>query len=429
MDYFRNISYTISHLFLLAFFYLFVQHRFSKRKTIGICFLVFMVLNITDILKMNIFPDSSLCYIVVTIFQIFVTQFTGLFLSSKRNSRVLFIGLSASNYVISGSILSSVLYIYTKSTLLALIGGFLLHLAVLIFLVVRIREIWLKGYDKESANNWWQLCLVPVLFYCGFSFIGFFPHTLFEYPDNIPGVLFFVLTMFISYVVVIRYVESESQNNEMFWKNIMVEAYIKGLENHYYLVERSEQNLKILRHDVRHYSVMIDSLLEQGEFEEIKKITSHINDVADENRVVKYCNNLIVNTILTRMIEIAESCDIRIQHDFVIEKEIQPNEYEFASVIANLLENAINCVKDFEKEKRYIKTQIHCTDEHLLIRMENEYETELLFDASTGLPKSRKGGNHGLGMQSVQAFMEQLEGNVGCYCEEGVFKIMLFAKF
>ena len=86
-------------------------------------------------------------------------------------------------------------------------------------------------------------------------------------------------------------------------------------------------------------------------------------------------------------------------------------------------------MKDFEKEKRYIKTQIHCTDEHLLIRMENEYETELLFDASTGLPKSRKGGNHGLGMQSVQAFTEKTGGNIGCYCKNGIFQIIIIAKF
>ena len=220
MDYFRNISYTICHLFLMLFLYLFLNHRFSKKKTIIICFSSFWILTITDCLKLNIFPQSSLCYFVVTIYQIFVTQFTGIYIAEKRNSKVLFIGLSASNYVIAGSIISSVLYIYTKNVMLSVMGGFFLHLVILLFMTIKLRDILLKGWEKESAKSWWQLCLIPVLFYCGFSFIAIFPHSLYEYPDNIPGVLIFILTMFISYVVVMQYVESEAARNGIYWKNI-----------------------------------------------------------------------------------------------------------------------------------------------------------------------------------------------------------------
>lgn len=429
MDYFRNISYTICHLFLMLFLYLFLNHRFSKKKTIIICFSSFWILTITDCLKLNIFPQSSLCYFVVTIYQIFVTQFTGIYIAEKRNSKVLFIGLSASNYVIAGSIISSVLYIYTKNVMLSVMGGFFLHLVILLFMTIKLRDILLKGWEKESAKSWWQLCLIPVLFYCGFSFIAIFPHSLYEYPDNIPGVLIFILTMFISYVVVMQYVESEAARNGIYWKNIMVEAYVKGLENHYYLVERAEQNLKILRHDMRHYSTMIDSLLQQGEYDEIRNITRHINDVSDENKVINYCHNLIVNTIFAKMIEQANAVEVRVKQDIIIDKEIPVNDYELASVIANLLENSITCVKELDEEKRYVDVKIHCTKEHLLIDIQNFYDKVILFDESTGLPKSENGGSHGFGMQSILAFTEKLGGNVGCYSEEGIFRIMLFAKF
>ena len=127
MDYFRNISYMISHLFLMLFLYLFLNHRYSEKKTMLICLLSFWILTITDCLKLNVFPQSSLCDLLVTLFQIFVTQFTGIFISSKRNSKVLFIGLSASNYVIAGSIISSVLFIYTNNIMLSVSGGFFIQ--------------------------------------------------------------------------------------------------------------------------------------------------------------------------------------------------------------------------------------------------------------------------------------------------------------
>ena len=125
MDYFRSSYYAISHIFLMLFIYLFVTHRYSKEKTIGICFSSFFVLTISDCLKLNMFPDSDICYVVVTILQIFVTQFTGIYISDTRDSRALFMGLTASNYVIAGSLAASILHIYTESIFFPLWEAFL----------------------------------------------------------------------------------------------------------------------------------------------------------------------------------------------------------------------------------------------------------------------------------------------------------------
>lgn len=429
MEFYKNISYMLSHLFLMLFIYSFIVHRYSKERTVGICVTSYVLLCTTDCLKLNIFPDSNLCYVIVTLFQIFVVQSSGIFIAKERNSKILFIGLTASNYVIAGSLVSTILYFYTENSALSLVGSFVVHIVILLFLVYKIRDIWHVYQSGGSMKSWWPLCLIPALFYCGFSFLAYFPYTLDENPKCIPGVLFFIVTMFASYVIVFRYVESESNRQGIYWKNVLFASYIRGLENQYYLVEQSEKNLKILRHDMRHFSGMIDSLLEQGEYDEIRKVTKHINDVADENRVAKYCDNLIVNTVLSNMMEKAERFGIAVRQDFFVPKDMPVNAYEFASVVANLLENALFCVKDFAEEKRYVDAKIYCSEDHLLIHMQNVYEEEILFDERTGLPRSRAGGEHGLGMQSVLAFSDKIGGNIGAYCENGLFHIMLFAKF
>lgn len=430
MGYFKNFSYIISHLFLMLFIYLFVTHRYSKRKTIGICFSSFLLLSLSDCLKMNIFPGSSLCYLIVTLFQIFVTQFTGLFISKTRDSKVLFMGLTSSNYVIAGSIAASIFHIYTNNMLLSLIGSSIIHLAILLFLYIKIRDIWLYCYEKEAMKDWWGLCLIPSLFYCGFFCLAIFPYSLYDMPHNIYGVTIFIVTMFASYVAVFRYVESESNRTSVYWKNALFETYIKGLENQYVLVEQSEKNMRILRHDMRHYSNMIDSLLSQGEYGEIRKITEYINGVTDENKVIKHCDNIVIDSILSSMIGKADSLDVDIRPDVSVPKDPPVNKYELAAVIANLLENALICVKDFEqKERRYIEAKIHCTQEHLLIQIKNECEKEIIFDPFTGLPKSKKGRGHGLGMQSISAFSDKIGGNIGCFCENNIFCMIIFAKF
>lgn len=238
-----------------------------------------------------------------------------------------------------------------------------------------------------------------------------------------------MITMLVSYAVVLRYMDSENRQVEEYWKNVMFESYIKGLESQSYLVEQSERNLRILRHDMRHYSMMIDSLLTQKEYNEIRNITGHIKEVVDENRLPRYCENLVVNTVLTAMAEQAQSFQIALHSDIMIPREIPVNEYEFAMVLANLLENAVHSVKNPEPDKRSINVKVHCNAEHLLIDMENECAQEVLFDSATGLPKSRRGKGHGLGTQSVRAFCDKLGGTIDCYCENNRFRIILFVRF
>lgn len=419
----------ISHLFLMLFIYLFITHRYSKTTTKWICFTSFLLLSITDYIKLNLFPHSDLCYLIITLLQILITQSTGIFISKKRNNKVLFIGLSASNYTIIGSVTAAILYIYTKNIPLALLGNFVVHAIVLLILYHSIRNIWIKQYENEYTKDWWKLCFIPVFFYCSFSCIAFFPYTLYDNPNNILGILFFMLTMIVSYIVVLQYIENDSKQKDIYWKNALFESYIKGLENQYYLVEQSEKNIKILRHDIRHYSSMMNELLNQQKYEEIRNILTHIDAVADEHKVIKYCHHLIANTILSKMMEKSSFFDIDVHLDVDIPKTIAVNDYEFSSVIANLFENAINCVKDFEKEDRYIDIRIHCTNEQLFIQMKNRYKEELTFDSLTGLPKSKKNGNHGLGMQSALSFCQKISGTIDCFCQDGFFYITLFAKF
>lgn len=102
---------------------------------------------------------------------------------------------------------------------------------------------------------------------------------------------------------------------------------------------------------MRHFSSMISHLLHQKEYDEIRNTLSYINDVTDENKVVKYTNNLMVNTIISKMMARAASFAVTVHLDIDVEKEIPVNNYEFSAVIANLFENALICVKDFEPEK------------------------------------------------------------------------------
>lgn len=404
MLYVKNISYILSHIFFLVFICLFIPRRYSNRKTFNICLFSCLLMTLMDYFKLHLFSGNSVFYFFTTVTQITITQLTALFISEKRTIKTLFIGLSASNYVLVGTIIAPILYIFTGIVSLALVGNLLAHLVILAALYSRIGNVVSRFCERDPGKNKWELCLIPVFFYCSFSSIAFFPHTLYEHPENILVSIFLMITMLVSYVVVFRYMDSETKQVEEYWKNVMFESYIKGLESQSYLVEQSERNLKILRHDMRHYSMTIDSLLNQQEYDEIRNITGHIKEVVDENRIPRYCENLVVNTVLTAMAEQAHSFQIALLSDITITHEIPVNEYEFAMILANLLENAMHSVKTLAPAKRSINVKVHCNAEHLLIDMENNVHRKFSLILQPDFPRAKREKDMALECRAYRRF-------------------------
>ena len=429
MNYFRDIYYMISYIYVLLFIYLFIPHRYTKRKTVLICFSSFLLLTLPNYLKLHLYADSSLCYLLVTVFQILLTQSTALLIARTRDNRSLFLGLSASNYVIAGSITACIVHIYINHIPLALAGCIAVHTAILIIMYVKIRDICLSFCERKPVKSHWELCLIPVFFFCGFSSLAFFPYTFYDNPKSIPGAVFFLITMFVSYVVVLRYLQNELSSADIYWKNALFESQIKSLENQYRLAEQSAEGMRILRHDMRHYSGMIDSFLAQKEYDKIRELTRHINEMAEEHRFTSYCQNIIVNSVLSDMTETARSFQIDLSLDALVPSELPVNAYELASTVANLLETALYCAKELPVQKRRVDVHLNCAADHLLIETSNEYEKEIVFDPLTGLPESTRGKNHGFGIKSASAFSDKIGGQFGCYCEGSRFHVLMVAKF
>lgn len=84
---YKNVSYTISHIFVMLFIYIFIAHRYSTKKTAGICIGSFLAITIPNVLKLNFFPNSRLCYLLVTVYQIALTQLTGIFISNGGTAK------------------------------------------------------------------------------------------------------------------------------------------------------------------------------------------------------------------------------------------------------------------------------------------------------------------------------------------------------
>ncbi len=429
MQAYSLISYIISYGFLMAYFLLFIGLKYTKKKSLAICAISASGSCVMECLLLYVFSGSSFFYVTATLIQIFVTQFTAVFISKTRDSKAVFTGLSGSNYVMAGGIVGAVVEIYSGSGILAILANGMTHFLLLLILVIKIRKIYLSFFEKRDMGKWWGLCLIPSLFYSCFCFLAMFPNSLHDDHQNILGVILLLITMFVSYIVIFRYVENETKRSELYWENELFESYIHGLESQYKAVEKAEYNLRILRHDMRHYIGIINTLLEQKEYDEVKKIIGNVSEVISDNKIRKYCENIKVNSIVSNLMEKADGLGASVNVKMTVPERVPVDDLELASVVANLLENALDSVEELKKEERSVSLLVRCADSRLIIEAENRCGKEVQMNPITKLPVSQKGKGHGIGLQSVSAFANKLDADFDCYCEDGTFTVRLLANF
>lgn len=413
-------------MFLLGFLMLFIPQRFSMKKSAAIYALIWGVLSGSFLFRSICIPERYFLQLVINAAEIVVFQGSAFFMSRERNSKVVFLSLCASNYCLTGGIASAIGFTLFHSAVIALLAELAVLVFLLVFLALRFRKAYL-GLFEDKIDGWEKLWIIPVLFWISFFFLALFPVSLHDNPQNIPAAFLSVLTMVVSYGLVIKYIENKAEKEAVFWGNEMFELCSREMTERYHNVAEAEHQLKVLRHDLHHYTQMIYTMAEQRNWDGVQNMVRELNDIIEDTRVEVYCENPVVNSILSSYIKRAAAVGVSVQADIHIPEELPFSSIELACVLANLLENAIHSVQKNEEKDKRVEMLVRYRDGRLILEVKNPFFGDLDFDGESMLPLSRRGKGHGLGLQSVKAFCEKNGVNFDCYCEENVFTVRMLA--
>ena len=198
---------------------------------------------------------------------------------------------------------------------------------------------------------------------------------------------------------------------------VVVDEQQKELE----VVKRSEQEIRILRHDMRMLLGNIMLCVENDDKMTAKKLISAYVESIDLTVVKKYCSNTTLNYIISgfaaKCKELQTEFDCRLNFD-----AISCDEIVFSTIISNALDNAVNAQKLMPEEKRRISLNIRKQNDKLLVSVKNPVAEMPEF--SDGLPVSAEKG-HGYGSQSIRYLTEKLGGNCQFSCSDNIFVLRI----
>lgn len=309
---------------------------------------------------------------------------------------------------------------------------------VAFYIVVLFRNISIIYYPFEYAEYVIYLCFIPLLFLYLYKFYNNFHNEVEKLAPNFLALLgvysLFILFEFYFYRYLTQTTNQYILRLEIFgvaiisvyiisigffsllinkYKNTFIKAHEKDkldkqlemIVDQYKIREKKDQELTILRHDLKHVLITAVTLIKQEKYQDAQSFLEDNVKTIELNKVIKYCSDPIINAIIcyykNLCIENKISLQIKISN---IESVLKINSSEIAILLSNCFDNAINASKKL-KNNRLIEFKFINNNGKLVLQIKNKYNGNIEFDKDN-LPTNHK-VNHGIGTQSIVTFCKK----------------------
>lgn len=402
---------------LTVFMILLTQCKYTTKKTSIILLCVMLILWFINsvILEFTDVDFSNTLYPVTISFPVFICFFK---ISRASISKVLFSFLTVCNFGMFTSFAGLLAFFFTGSFIMRVLFE-LLGIVFILFVIKVYRKPYFKILNTLS-KGWWILCTVPSLLCAIIYLLLYYPTEIKNWPENIPTTILVFILMFIFYIIVYSNFENITQYYQIKHDKDFMLIQTELQRREYAAIMDKVNAIHVFRHDLRHHITMINTFLNDNNISEAQGYLNQISNELNNTIVEQYCENYMINVILSTYIDKAKKQHIAVSCKANISETINIDNTELGSVFANAIENAIlACEKidDFSKREICIVCKKHY--DQLYIQIRNPFIGEIAFDGDCPISNHK---DHGFGTKSIVSITEKNGGVFSFVAENGIFK-------
>lgn len=235
-----------------------------------------------------------------------------------------------------------------------------------------------------------------------------------ELMVSVSSVLLLILNLLIFWI----YDRNQKRSREYMQLQIQLQKE-SDTAGYYQLLIRQDESQKILIHDIRKHLQSISDLNEQGEPEKIAAYIDRIVHSSDLQGSVQVCDNVSLNALLCRYIQLCRERNIDFRADVRSGLLAGVTYHDLTALFSNLLDNALEASSGMPGS--YIELSV--------TRQENASLTVVsLINSCPDNPFSGKTGRlvsskrdslrHGYGIRSIERVVKAYHGEMQMYYEE-----------
>ena len=305
-----------------------------------------------------------------------------------------------------------------------------IHIFSFPFIFLYLRKIYVQLHNEIEQvlpKLLYYLLIFEIILYAEFFIYGFLINTTVQPVLRLE--IFIVATTSIYFVAIaILYSMIDQYKKHMINENDsnVLKQAVNNLEEIIKIREIKDNQLKILRHDLRHLLITINSLIKNGEIDEASDVIKNYINTIDTTTTKRYSTISMLDAILEYYSAICKEKNIDFQTNLInFEEAIKISSSELTIFISNCLENAINGTCKL-KDGRYINMKFINNMGRLILQIENSFTGQIETDKDNKPISSLKG--HGIGTNSIHWFAERNNLSITYNITDTVFKISVLFK-
>lgn len=234
--------------------------------------------------------------------------------------------------------------------------------------------------------------------------------------------LYVLLDLFVCWIIG-NFIKESEQANDLESERQLFSTMRKQYEGIQEKLEQAGQ----MRHDMRHFVIRVNGLLQEGDIEGIKDYLLEYSTALSQGSLknITYCSDSTVNAVAGYYLLTAENEGIETRFDCRIDSELPVSDLEISGILGNLLENALEACRRMESGKRYIHVTLRNEKNGFLVLVvENSFDGTAKKKGDRFL--SSKRNEPGIGLESVRKSVERRNGILKVEYEGQVFCVNVF---
>ncbi len=231
-----------------------------------------------------------------------------------------------------------------------------------------------------------------------------------------------------------KYEEQDRLLTQYIAHNLELEKKLSEMEKDYQIqcqmaeeIKRIQEQIRLLKHDMKNHTMVILSYLEENQIEEAKVYAGEILNKL--NRMYTYVNvgNALMNYIINHKLSEAKEQGLEIKAEIENRSFDYMDSVDFSALLNNILDNAIRAA--VSSKERKLEVQIYLQNGMDIITVKNSIDESIL-DKNPNLVSTKEESGHGYGMKQIKSIVEKYDGMMDVYEKNEMFivSVMLDEK-
>ena len=179
---------------------------------------------------------------------------------------------------------------------------------------------------------------------------------------------------------------------------------------------------KLKQYYFSQYQAIRDMLEENPDNPEIRTLIHFSQEQVSQNPFPRFCDEEVVNAVLTLKKQMAEAEQIRMNISVLIPKNVSVSAPDLCSLFCNLLDNAIEACRRNTTISGYITVKADIVrGGYLVIKTENPCEQLPVRDNHFFRTSKENASEHGYGLKLIEQIAEKYHGQVSVKQEQTRF--------